>query len=838
MVIGNRADGGVLYWLVKLYGFAFLIGAIALGLVAVLTYDYYASRVPRTPKLGQYTRDAPIVSRVYAADGTLLGEFASEWRELVAFDQIPPQLVHAFLAAEDHRFFHHHGIDLRGIGRALWTNAVTGDFTQGGSTITQQVAKQFLGADKSLARKAREAVLARRLESTYSKQAILSLYLNHIYLGNGAYGVKAAAHRYFDKALTELDLGEVATLGGLAQAPTRFSPVTHPARARRRRDHVLDRMAKHGYIASDEAATWKARPIVVARRKELFPGPSPYFTEHLRRYVIDKYGAERLMSGGLRIEASVQPVVDASAYANVDVGARRQDKRQGWRGPEAFLEGKARATFVQRALALYGAGPLVPGRRYLALVEKLHWNRATVRVADRAYVLHLDDMQWAAPWTTRGRNDEHIWRVDMAIKPGDVVWVSKKKTGRAEHDEWYLDQLRVPQWHPAETANDRTREKLASRVVLEQTPHPQMAILTADHRTGYVQAMVGGTSFARSQYNRAAQSCRQPGSTYKPIYYSAAMDRGYGFDARLSEKPVKEIDPITGEEWTPLDMGGIPVENHVTLEYALVFSKNVPSVDIFKKVGADEVARWARKLGFTTEIIPDLALALGASCTKLDELSRAFALFARHGQWIDWVYTRRILDRDGNTLEDNTVLYDPMLAPGDRFDRVYATAGARPRQAIPARTAYLTDKLLSQTIRHGFAKILRGTGIHAAGKTGTSSATMDTTFVAYTSRWITTVWMGDDLRERPLGLKDAAFITVMPVWSRYMAEVTQGHENLEVPWATPAGVDPNDRGGRKGSNMSRSNLVYHWPKRKPVVGADADVDSGASDSTTKRGGDS
>jgi penicillin-binding protein 1A len=325
----------------------------------------------------------------------------------------------------------------------------------------------------------------------------------------------------------------------------------------------------------------------------------------------------------------------------------------------------------------------------------------------------------------------------------------------------------------------------------------QSAIYTLDHQTGYVLAMIGGQDYARSELNRATQSCRQPGSTYKPIYYSAALDRGYGFDTALNDIPKAEVDPITGEVWTPENLGGT-VETQVTLEYALVFSKNVPSVDIFKRVGAQNVEKWARRLGFTSKIIADRALALGASCTYMNELARAFAIFARNGRWLDEVYVRRVLDRRGAVVEDHTVYYDPMLAPADRLDRLAGTAGDRPEQVIPARTAFLTTKLLRQQVKEGFNGNLRQTGVTSAGKTGTSSDTMDLWFVAFTSRWLTAAWLGDDLRERQLVRDDAAYMTAVPMWARYMYEATAGQTLAEIPWEVPPGVKPNDRGDNKG----------------------------------------
>ncbi len=819
VVIANRADGGIFYWLGKLYLFVALLVVVTLALATILTYRHFSARAPAPPDLASYSRDAPGVSKIYAGDGTLLAEFAKEWREVVAYDDIPERLVHAFLAAEDHRFFEHNGIYFKGIARAAWANFVSGDFSQGGSTITQQVAKQFLGAEKSLTRKAKEAIVARRLEGLYSKQAILSVYLNKIFLGNGAYGVAAAAQRYYSKRLTELDLGEMAMIAGLAQAPSHYSPTRHPDRARRRRDQILDRMARYGFITADEAGEWQAAALGLNPYQEVFPHRLPYFTEHIRRYTIAKYGLDTLMERGLRIETTIQPVVDFAAYENVDFGARKQDQRQGWRGPEAYLDGKARQTFIDRATRRYGDAPLEVGRRYLGLVEELTSRKATVRVGARSYALPLRNLSWAAKWSHRDAiNDRQITSVKEALRIGDVIWISKEPFTRESFRDWHIPDGHNPRWLGSKS-EERLRKRhpdLDETIRLEQPPHPQSAILTADHSTGYVVAMVGGYDFNRSQYNRTVQACRQPGSTYKPIYYSAALDRGYGFDTLLNDKPIEEIDPVTGEVWIPTNLGGT-VENQVTLEYAIVFSKNIPSVAIFKKVGADNVEKWARRLGFTTKIIADRALALGASCTKLDELTRAFAIFARNGRWIDWVYVRRIYDRDDNIIEDNTVFYDPMLTASDRLDRLHATAGVGAKQAIPARAAFLMSKLLRRAIQYGFSAIVRHAKIIAAAKTGTSSATMDTSFVGYTSRWITAVWMGDDIRERPLGRDDAAYMTVVPMWTRFMYETARLHPQQEIPWQTPAEVNPKDRGDDEGPQAEEpSPLIYIKTHKTPA----------------------
>lgn len=802
--------------MLKLYVFAAFVALVAAGVLSVCTYRHFANKTPSSPDLAAYTSKAPAITRLYAGDGTLLAEFADEWREFTPYDEIPELLAYAFVAVEDHDFFEHDGIYMKGIARALWANVIAEDFAQGGSTITQQVAKQFLGSEKSLERKAKEAIMARRLEARYSKKAILSLYMNHIYLGGGAYGVAAAARRYFGKRLDELNLGEIATIAGLAQAPSTYSPLRDRALSQKRRNRVLDDMVKYGFIDRAEADNWKQTDLVVAPHKSIFPDRMPYFAEHLRRYVQEKYDHDALMKGGLQVYGTVLPVVDGAAAENVAFNSRKQDKRQGWRGPEWFADGKAREAFLARAENLYGDRPLQPGRRYLGLVESVRETRAMVRVGARSYRLPLRNMEWAARWEANdGENDRLIEDARFALDVGDIIWVSLEPAGREKFRDWKREGLN-PRWR-GETKSKRRRRPSNKPprppdLMLEQVPHPQGAIFTADHETGYVIAMAGGNDYSRSEYNRAVQACRQPASTYKPIYYSAALDAGYGFDSLFTDVPRPIVDPVTGEVWIPTNIDGT-TKIKVTLEYALVFSKNVPSVAIFEELGADAVEKWARRLGFTSEIIADKALALGASCTTLDELTRAYAIFARNGRWLDWVYVRRIEDREGNRLEDNTVFYDPILSPIDRLDRVYATVGARSKQAIPARAAYLTGKLLSEAINHGFTSVVRRTQINAAGKTGTSSEEMDVTFVGYTSRWITSVWLGDDQRVRPLGAKAAAYRDVVPLWARFMYEVAREHPNREIPWRVPKGVDPKDRGAHTlGEQGERMPLV----KKKPL----------------------
>ncbi len=647
----NPSDGGFFYWLLRFYAFGLCCVLGLAFLTGVGVYFHFAGSLPPIPDLATYHDVAATTTVMRGWDGTPLAELATERREILPFDRFPPQLVHAFLAAEDRRFYEHQGIDYRGIARALGANLRAGEVAQGGSTITQQVAKSFLSSERTIQRKIREAILARRLERKYSKREILTLYLNQVFLGHGAYGVAAAARIYFDKPIEDLDVGEMALLAGLVRAPSRFSPLTSIDAARTRRDQVLAAMVASGYLTDDEANHWRARPITIRQRPDFFHTVTPYFTEQVRRDIIRRYGEKKLYEGGLDIETSVLPWVDVAGQENVDFSLRKLDKRQGWRGPVARLTGAAADELRRRVAAQYGGEPPAEGRLYLGLVEGATADGSyRVRVGKNVYRLPSANMLWAVPWSARDAvNDRKLESTVGVLRAGDVVWVKNAhQSKRARFSDWTYDGKSEVQWLPAydETAPGKApKHPHPVELTLEQTPRVQGTVFSYDHDSGYVVAMVGGDDYDRSEFNRVSQACRQPGSVYKPIYYSLALDRGYGFGSLLNDVPRAEVDPITGEVWTPTNLNNT-VDYQVTLEYALIWSKNVPAVQLFKLMGGKDVEAWARRLGITTPIIPDQALALGASCTRIDELTRAFSAFAREGRIVEPVYVRRVRNRD------------------------------------------------------------------------------------------------------------------------------------------------------------------------------------------------
>jgi penicillin-binding protein 1A len=814
--VTNPSDGGFWYWLFKFYAYGL---CCALGLIVLAgagTYVAFAATLPPLPDLQRYEQTAEKSTLVRAWDGTPLAELASKRRVILPVEGVPTRQFQAFTAIEDRRFYEHGGLDYRGAVRALVANLRAGRVVQGGSTITQQVARALLGSsEQTFQRKVREAILARRLESRYTKNEILTLYVNQIFLGHQSYGVAAAARRFFDKSVGELDLGEMALIAGIAQAPSRYSPIFAPERTRARRDQVLEAMARSGYISEAEATKWRTRPIVVREPSDVFRERSPYFAEHVRRDIGKRYGDKMLWQGGLEVETTLVPSIDASAQENVDFSLRKLDKRQGWRGPVAHLEGAAADDFRRRAAERYGSDPPAEGRFYLGLVEavpKAKKEPYRVRVGKKLYLLPPEGMDWAFPFSLRdSTNAKELDTVMGVLRRGDVVWVSNMHRSRLRRfSDWTYDKKNEVQWL---ASYDGKKPPALVQVQLEQTPRVQGLVFSYDHQTGYVLAMVGGFDHDRSEFNRVVQACRQPGSTYKPIYYSLALENGYGYASLLNDIPRAEVDPITGEVWTPTNLNNT-VEYQVTLEYALIWSKNVPSVQLFKLVGGKAIENWARKLGFTSKIIPDQALALGASCTYTDELTRSFSAFARNGSLQDPIYVRRVRDREGRVVEDHTDVADPMGPQDLRLDRMVATAGREAPEVIPPRTAWLTSQLLRRVVTKGHAPALRSTGLPAAGKTGTSSATMDVWFVGYTSRWMTTTWIGDDKRQRPLGHKDAAFMLTVPMFARYMTEVTAGQKLQDIPWERPRGVKASDTGGTLRTTMEEVKAEQEEEKRE------------------------
>ncbi len=772
------------------YAFAVFVVFVVFLFAGRGAYRYFAADLPRVGAIERFRAEAPGITRIYADDGTLLAELASERRAYAGLDEVPEVLVHAFLAAEDRRYFSHRGLDWRGLGRAVVTNLREGTVRQGGSTVTQQVAKGFLSHERTLARKVREAILSIRMESQLGKNKILEIYLNKIFLGHGAYGVAAAAERYFEKDLGELTLAESAMIAGLARAPTRYSPHRSRERARERRYVVLQDMVEAGYITADERDAAASEPIALAEHRDPFRWRAPYYAEHVRRRLVRQLGEEAVLAGGLSIETAVDLGYQSAARGAVDVAVRKLDRRQGWRGPVRHLRrAEDRETLLERLSEAYGAQALAdPARRYLALVTGVERRSVDVSLGSVDATLPLRGMKWAAPYDRNSQvNDREIGRVDRALEVGDVVWVRR------------------------DTRKRRKAPDTDVVVRLSQTPRVEGAIYMFDHETGYVLAMAGGHDYDRSQFNRTTQACRQPGSVYKAIYYALALDSPqWAMDSILEGKAW---EPEDGETWSPTNIDKT-VDGKVLLRTAFIKSLNTASLRLFLKIGAEEVVAWSRRLGIESDLIADKALALGASCLRTDELSRAFAVFVRGGRWLDERYVRRVIDGNGELLIDHRHPKDAAVDVAGRLDRMAAVALEPPRQVVDPRTAFLITRLMREVVSHGIGSGAQRIGVPAGGKSGTASKgtyTTDTWFVGFTSRHVTAAWMGDDTYERSLGEKDASYTTAIPMWADYMEQVTgDGEGYRQLPLVRPRGLSARvvdaTRGGPPMASMPQATI--------------------------------
>ncbi|MEM7154854.1 MAG: PBP1A family penicillin-binding protein [Myxococcota bacterium] len=745
-----------------------------LVLAGVSTYRHFATDLPQVSSIESYASLAPGVTRVYASSGAMLVEVAREHRAYAGYDEIPTQLIEAFMAAEDRRFFEHGGLDYRGLARAVVANFRSGTIAQGGSTITQQVAKGYLTREQTITRKLREAILSVRMESRLDKSQILEVYLNKIFLGHGAYGVATAASRYFGKELADLSLAECAMIAGLARAPSRYSPFASMERAERRRGVVLQDMVEAGYIDAEQRDAADAEPIVLADdAPDPFRERAPYYGEQARREVIDALGEESVLTDGLQIETPVQLALQHHAAASVDRGVRKLDGRQGWRGPEANLRTESqREAFRQRLRDHYGPTPLEDSSRYvLALVTEVNKFNAWVEVGDAQGIVPLRHMSWASRYDRNtGRNGVELHDVRNALEAGDVVWIQRVE-------------------NPRSTPPDPERPDLiVSR--LSQSPRTEAALYTTDHQTGYVVAMQGGWDYDHSQFNRTTQACRQPGSVFKAIYYGLALDTPrFAMDSMLEDKAY---EPDPGEEWNPQNIHGT-LSGRILLRNAFIHSLNLPSIRLFKQLGAANVVTWARRLGLTTELIADKALSLGASCVRMDELTRAFGIFVRGGQSWQPRYVRRVTDKRGVVVLDHRHPYDESMDVAGRLDAMgrLATADA-PTQLVDERTAFLITRMMRDVVTSGIGRRAQKIGLPAGGKSGTASKaknTTDTWFLGFTGRYVTAAWMGDDEYERSMGDEEASYTTATPLWTNFMTEVVFGVPHpTHLPVERPPGI--------------------------------------------------
>jgi penicillin-binding protein 1A len=763
------------------------IGAANAALAAAIAgYVHFSRGLPELPTVESYR--PPIVTEAISEDGQVAGEFFEERRKVVPYERIPRRVIQAFIASEDKNFFEHSGVDWLGTLRAAVNTYVLRRKVQGGSSLTQQSAKAILisaegfeaGTKRALSRKIREFILSKRLERAFTKEQILWMYLNGVYLGHHSYGVQSAAENYFRKNVEDLTLEEAALLAGLPQAPSRYSPFSHPESAKDRRRYVLRRMHEEGMITADERRRAEEAEVKVHGLDDVFRETAPFYVEQVRRQIVDRYGNDRLLHDGLRVEMAMDLEKQRAAQSAMLAGLMEVDHRQGFYGPVTHVEGEERRALAARLARAWPAGSLAIGDYCVGVVDRVDDRAgiAAVAVGAQEGVLPLSGMRWA-----RKPNPE-VWypasavtRVSSALSPGDVVVLR-----RVERKEL----VRREQEFGGGKAKDIPEAELL--FALEQDPKLQGALVAVDPWSGYVLSMVGGYDFDASEFNRAFQACRQPGSAFKPIVYSAAIEKlDFTPATILTDAPIVFRDEENS--WKPQNYGE-DFKGDVTVRTALVNSMNIPAVKtaeaLANKFGIQVLADWAKQLGITTPVKLELGSALGSSCVNLWELTNVYALFARYGEKRPSTFVKRVLDRDGNLLEDHSDWRDAWVPLSTRLGAAYAEL-ARPReQAMDPRTAYITVSLLREVATVGTGARARELDKPAAGKTGTTNDSFDTWFMGFTHDLATGVWLGYDVNETPLARYETGGKAALPIWLDYMKAALRGRPQPE--WEPPEGI--------------------------------------------------
>jgi penicillin-binding protein 1A len=683
----------------------------------------YAGDLPQISALDDYAPNT--ITRVYASKGEVIGEFATERRVVIGYDDISPRLRQAIIAAEDAGFERHVGVSASSIivrlvqdvfQKVRDTIARRRSRPAGASTLTQQLARNLFAqqigyrtGDVSLERKIKEALVAIQIERRFAKAEILSLYCNQMYLGGGAYGVEAASRLYFNKHARDLSLEEAALIAGIFQLPERQSPYVNMTWAQQRRNYVLRRMAEVGYIQQAEADAAKAKPIVVVPQAGPGHSVAPYFVEEVRKHLEQRFGAKQLYESGLAVYTSLDVDLQGAANRALERGLRRLDKRRGFRKPQRNIVGEGLA--FDRFKDDRWSRPIAPGDIVPALVVAVTGGRggSAARVTFGRW--HADLGRKAIAWTRRSA-------VADLLRPGDVIEVLVTK----------LD--------------DATG---VATVTLEQRPIVNGALLAIENRTGQIKAMVGGLSFARSKFNRATQALRQMGSGFKPIVYAAAIDRGYTPVSILLDTPVTYAAAPGQPPYAPRDYDG-QYEGAITLRHALEQSRNVPAVRMMDQLGPAQVVAFARQFGFQSPMKPYLSLALGAAEASLLEVTAAYSVFPNQGVLMRPYQVIKILGRDGSLLEEN-----------------------RPegRDAIRADTAFVITNLLRGVVQRGTGAAAAALEWPLAGKTGTTNDYTDAWFAGFDPNITVAVWVGYN-DKMPLGPAETGAQAALPIWIDFM----------------------------------------------------------------------
>jgi penicillin-binding protein 1A len=759
--------------LVRFMGFLFAAGTVVflVGVAAAAGLIWHYSKdLPDYSQLQDY--EPPVMTRVHAADGALLGEYSKERRLYLPIQAVPKLVINAFLAAEDKNFYEHGGLDYSGMARAMVLyaqNLGSNRRPQGASTITQQVAKNFLLTNEvSFTRKIKEALLAMRIERTYSKDKILELYLNEIYLGLGAYGIAAASLVYFDKSVNELTVSEAAYLAALPKAPSSLHPIKNRDRAIERRNYVVDRLLENGWVKQADADKARKETLSVTGRNSsghIFAGE--YFAEEVRRDILERYGEKKLYEGGLSVRTTLDPKLQVMARKTMTNGLINFDEVRGWRGATnkidisgdwgvKLAEVKALSDIAPWKLAVVldvsdqsARIGFQPGRELGGAVLK---DRQTG-------ILTLDGVRWAKPAAgpTKGKTPTAVSQV---LAAGDVI---------------YVDPL-----------TNKDGSVVEGQFRLRQYPEVSGAMVAMDPLTGRVLAMVGGFSFDQSQFNRATQAYRQPGSSFKPLVYSAAMDNGYTPSTVVVDAPI-EIDQGQGAGvWRPENYSTGKYYGPVTLRNALMRSLNTVTVRLAQDVGMPLIGEYAKRFGVYDELPNYLSYALGAGETTVMRMVTAYSMFANGGRRVKSTLIDRIQDRYGHTIfKHDQRECRGCDAPEGWKNQAEPQLVDRREQVLDAMTAYQITSMMEGVVQGGTATVLREVGKPIAGKTGTTNDEKDAWFIGFSPDVVVGIYVGYD-KPRNLGNKATGGALAAPIAKDFMKLALA--DKPAVPFRVPAGI--------------------------------------------------
>jgi len=802
--------------LLRFLGFLFAVGTIVflVGVAAVAGLVWHYSRdLPDYSQLQDY--EPPVMTRVHAADGSLLGEYAKERRLYLPIQAVPKSVINAFLAAEDKSFYEHGGLDFYGMARAgvvYAQNYGSNRRPQGASTITQQVAKNFLLTNEvSFTRKIKEALLAMRIERTYSKDKILELYLNEIFLGLGAYGIGAASLVYFDKSVNELTIAEAAYLAALPKAPSTLHPVRNRDRAIERRNYVIDRLLENGWIKQADADKARKEPLNVTGKQNVghtFAGE--YFAEEVRRDVFERYGEKKLYEGGLSVRTTLDTNLQKVVRRVLSEGLVRYDEAQGYRGAIQKLD-----LTGDWGVKLADVKSLSDVGWKMAVV--LESNDQSARIGfqpprelggavskeRQTGIISLEGVKWARPVAgpTKGRVPA---KVSQALEPGDVVY--------------------------AEPLKDKDGNKLEGQFRLRQIPEVSGGMVVMDPWTGRVLAMSGGFSFDQSQFNRATQAYRQPGSSFKPLVYSAALDNGYTPSTVVMDAPI-EIQMGSGQIWRPENYSVGQYAGPSTLRYGIEKSRNTMTVRLAEDIGMPLIGEYAKRFGVYDELPNYLSYSLGAGETTVMRMVTAYSMFANGGRRIKPTLIDRIQDRYGHTIykHDQRECRGCTVAEGWK-SQAEPTLIDRREQVMDPMTAYQITSIMEGVVQRGTATVLREVGKPIAGKTGTTNDEKDVWFIGFSPDIAVGVYVGYDKPRHLVGKASGGSIAA-PIVRDFMKIALA--DKPAVPFRVPAGIKlirVDARSGMRASPGQTSGTILEAfkpgtapPDNYSVIGvADAD----------------